>query len=41
MATSVGKVIRVPDPTSALIAPAPSPAKQIKTIWMGDTKEKP
>lgn len=30
--TRVGKVIRVPDPTSELIAPAPSPASRINTI---------
>ncbi|BCO47734.1 hypothetical protein MINTM002_34080 [Mycobacterium intracellulare] len=31
-ATSVGKVIRVPEPTSALIAPAASPARHMRNI---------
>jgi hypothetical protein len=30
-------VIRVPDPTTALIAPAPNPAKTINAMWEADT----
>ena len=32
IASSVGKVIRVPDPTTALIAPAPTPASRTAAI---------
>ncbi len=30
-ASSVGKVMRVPEPTTALMAPAPTPAARIAT----------
>src|SRR6478672_11468995 len=33
MATSVGKVISVPEPTIALMAPAPTPASAIRIMW--------
>src|ERR1700733_8842103 len=36
-ATNVGNVIRVPDPTRALITPAPNPASAIKSIWATTT----
>src|SRR4029077_2253900 len=32
-ATKVGNVIRVPEPTTALIAPARTPARAIKIMW--------
>src|SRR4029453_18197952 len=32
-ATKVGKVIRVPEPTIALIAPAPTPARAKRIMW--------
>ena len=38
MATSVGKVNKVPDPTTALTAPAPKPAKTIKIACDSGTK---
>ena len=36
-ATNVGNVIRVPEPTTALIAPAPTPARAIRIMWATDT----
>jgi len=36
-ATSVGKVISVPDPTIELIAPAPNPARPINAMWEANT----
>src|SRR6478752_9701538 len=32
-ATRVGKVIKVPEPTTALIMPAPTPARAIRIMW--------
>jgi tyrosyl-tRNA synthetase len=34
-----GKVMSVPDPTSELIAPAPTPATMIRIMWATDTSE--
>ena len=37
-ATSVGNVMRVPEPTTALIAPAPTPANAIRIISTTGTR---